>query len=54
VVKVRLTDKGRKFREEFIKRRRDEVAKVFSKLSDKDKKALLYHLGEALHILQKI
>ena len=54
VVKVRLTDKGRKIREEFIKRRRDEVAKVFSKLSDRDKKALLYHLGEALHILQKI
>ena len=54
VVKVRLTDKGRIIREEFIKRRRDEVAKVFSKLSGEDKKALLYHLGEALNILRKI
>ena len=54
VVKVRLTDKGRKIRGTFIKKRRDEVTKVFSKLSGEDKKALLYHLGEALHILQKI
>lgn len=54
VVQVRLTDKGRKIREAFIKKRRDEVTKVFSKLSGEDKKALLYHLGEALHILQKI
>ena len=54
VVKVRLTDKGRRIRSEFIQRRRDEVAKVFSKLNGEDKKALLYHLGEALHILQKI
>jgi len=54
VVKVRLTDKGRKIREEFIKRRRDEVAKIFSKLKGEDKKALLYHLGEALQILRNI
>jgi len=54
VVKVRLTDKGRKIREEFIKRRRDEVAKVFSKLKGEDKKTLLYHLGEALQILRNI
>ena len=54
VVKVRLTDKGRKIREVFIKRRRDEVAKVFSKLKGEDKKALLYHLGEALQILRNI
>jgi DNA-binding MarR family transcriptional regulator len=54
VVKVRLTDKGRKIRREFIQRRRDEVAKVFTKLNGKDKKALLYHLEEALQILQKI
>jgi DNA-binding MarR family transcriptional regulator len=54
IVKVRLTDKGRRIRGEFIQRRRDEVAKVFSKLSGEDKKALLYHLGEALNILRKI
>lgn len=54
VVKVRLTDKGRQVRREFVQRRRDEVAKVFSKLNGEDKKSLLYHLEEALHILQKI
>ena len=54
VVKVRLTDKGRRIRREFIQRRRDEVEKAFTKLNGKDKKALLYHLEEALYILQKI
>ena len=54
IVKVRLTDKGRRIRGEFIQKRRDEVAKIFSKLNGEDKKALLYHLGEALHILRKI
>ena len=54
VVKVRLTEKGRRIRKEFIQRRRDEVAKIFGKLKGADKKALIYHLGEALHILQKI
>jgi DNA-binding MarR family transcriptional regulator len=54
VVKVRLTGKGRKIRREFIQRRRKEVEKVFSKLSEKDKDSLLHHLEEAYHILQKI
>jgi len=54
VVKVRLTDKGRKIRREFIKRRREEVKKIFSKLAEEDKEALLHHLEEAYHILKKI
>ena len=54
VVKVRLTGKGRKIRREFIQRRRKEVEKIFSKLSEKDKDSLLHHLEEAYHILQKI
>ena len=54
VVKVRLTGKGRKVRREFIQRRRKEVEKIFSKLSEKDKDALHHHLEEAYHILQKI
>ena len=54
VVKVRLTGKGRKVRREFIQRRRKEVEKIFSKLSEKDKDSLLHHLEEAYHILQKI
>ncbi len=54
VVKVRLKGKGRKIRREFIQRRRKEVEKIFSKLSEKDKDSLLHHLEEAYHILQKI
>jgi len=54
VVKVRLTDKGRKIRREFIQRRRKEVRKIFSKLAEEDKKALLYHLEGAYHILKRI
>jgi len=54
VVKVRLTDKGRKIRREFIQRRRKEVRKIFSKLAEEDKKALLHHLEEAYHILKRI
>jgi DNA-binding MarR family transcriptional regulator len=54
VVKVRLTGKGKKIRREFSQRRRKEVKKIFSKLSEKDKDSLLRHLGEAYHILQKI
>ena len=54
VVKVRLTGKGRKIRREFIQRRRKEVEKIFSKLSEKDKDSLLHHLEEAYHLLQKI
>jgi DNA-binding MarR family transcriptional regulator len=54
VVKVRLTGKGKKIRREFSQRRRKEVEKIFSKLSEKDKDSLLHHLEEAYHILQKI
>ncbi len=54
VVKVRLTGKGRKIRREFIQRRRKEIEKIFSKLSEKDKDSLLHHLEGAYHILQKI
>jgi DNA-binding MarR family transcriptional regulator len=54
VVKVRLTDKGRKIRSEFIQRRRKEVEKIFSKLSERDKRALVHHLEGAYHILRKI
>ncbi len=54
VVKVRLTGKGRNIRREFSQKRRKEVEKIFSKLSEKDKDSLLHHLEEAYHILQKI
>jgi len=54
VIKVRLTDKGKKVRQEFTLKRRKEFAALFAKLKDKEKKALLYHLEEAYQILRKI
>ena len=54
MVKVRLTDKGKKIRREFSQKRRKEMETIFSKLNEEDKKALLYHMGEAYHILKKI
>ena len=54
VIKVRLTDKGKKVRQEFTLKRRKEFAALFAKLKDKEKKALLHHLEEAYQILRKI
>ena len=54
VVKVQLTDKGKQTRREFSQKRRKEVEALFSKLNEEDKKALLYHLDGAYHILEKI
>jgi DNA-binding MarR family transcriptional regulator len=54
VIKVRLTDKGKKVRQEFILKRRKEFAALFAKLNDKEKKALLRHLEGAFQILQRI
>jgi len=54
VIKVRLTDKGKKVRQEFILKRRKEFAALFAKLNDKEKKALLRHLEGAFQILKKI
>ena len=54
MVKVRLTDKGKKIRREFSQKRRKEMETIFSKLNEEDKKALLFHMGEAYYILKKI
>lgn len=54
MVKVRLTDKGKKVRREFSQERRKEMEALFSRLNDEDKKALLYHLDGAYQILKKI
>ena len=54
VVKVKLTDEGKQTRREFSQKRRKEVEALFSKLNEEDKKALLYHLDGAYHILKKI
>jgi len=54
VVKVRLTEKGKKIRREFYQKRRKEMASIFSKLTEQDKKKLLNHLTGASQILKKI
>ena len=54
VIKVRLTEKGKKIRGEFTSKRRKEFEVLFSKLNEKEKKALLNHLKGAYQILRKI
>jgi len=54
VVKVRLTDKGKKIKRQFSVKMRTGVEEAFAQLTEKEKKALLDHLQEASHILKRI
>ncbi len=54
VVKVRLTDKGKIIKSDFIMKRRAEFQSLFSKLHEDETKHLIYHLDEAYNILRKI
>ena len=54
VVKVRLTDKGKKIKKEFTKKTRKGVETAFSKLSENEIRTLLGHLKGAYQILKKI
>ena len=54
VVKVRLTDKGKKIKKQFAFKMRKGVEEAFSKLSEEEKKTLLGHLKGAHQILKKI
>lgn len=54
VVKVALTEKGRKMRKVFMERRRKEVEDVFGRLSLSDRKELLDAMERACTILKKI
>jgi len=54
VVKVRLTNKGKKIRNEFIKKRRLEFQSLFSQLKEEDTLHLIYYLDEAAKILNKV
>jgi DNA-binding MarR family transcriptional regulator len=54
VVKVRLTEKGKKNRSEFYQKRRKEMEAIFSKLPEKESRALLDYLHKAYQILRKI
>jgi len=54
VVKVRLTNKGKKIKRKFSQKSRKDVEAAFSKLSEEEKKTLLDHLKWAYQILRKI
>jgi DNA-binding MarR family transcriptional regulator len=54
VVKVRLTNKGKRIRSEFSRKRRQEFQVIFSELEEEDTLHLIFHLDEAAKILRKI
>jgi DNA-binding MarR family transcriptional regulator len=54
LVKVRLTDKGKKTRQEFYKKRRKEFESVFHQLAPEDVHKFVKNLSEATEILKKI
>ena len=54
VVKVQLTANGKKIRSEFYQKRRKEMEAIFSKLPEKENRALLGYLHKAYQILRKI
>ncbi|OGL39726.1 MAG: hypothetical protein A3C43_05170 [Candidatus Schekmanbacteria bacterium RIFCSPHIGHO2_02_FULL_38_11] len=54
VVRVKLTEKGKKMRKEFMERRREELENIFSKLSSEDWDELIKNLEKASQILKKI
>ena len=54
LVKVRLTDKGKKTRQEFYKKRRSEFESVFHQLEPEDIHKFIINLSEATEILKKI
>ncbi len=53
VVKVALTDAGKKIHDKFIGRRREEMGNLFGKLSQKDQDDLLTALRKVSGILKK-
>ena len=54
VVKVRLTERGKKIKIDFTMKCRAEFQGIFSKLNDVEAKQLIHHLDEAYKILKKI
>ena len=54
VVKVRLTDKGKKIKRQFIAKMREGVEEAFAHLSEEEKKILIDHLKGAYQILKRI
>lgn len=54
VVRVKLTEKGKQMRKEFMEKRRYELENIFSKLSIEDWEELINHLEKASQILKKM
>jgi len=54
VVKVRLTDKGKKMLAEFVSNREKDLEKILGNLSEEDIKDLFASLEKAAEILKKI
>lgn len=54
VVRVSLTNKGRKMRSDFMEKRVQEVTNLLGRLSEKDQADLIHALEKATKIFQKI
>ena len=54
LVKVRLTKKGKKTRQEFYKKRRGEFESIFNQLAPEEVHKFVKNLSEATEILKKI
>ena len=54
LVKVRLTKKGKKTRQEFYKKRRKEFESIFNQLAPEDVHKFIKNMSEATEILKKI
>lgn len=54
LVKVRLTDKGKKTRQEFYVKRRSEFESLFKQLAPEEVRKFVKNLSEATEILRKI
>ena len=54
LVKVRLTKKGKKTRQEFYKKRRSEFESIFNQLAPEEVHKFIKNMSEATEILKKI
>jgi DNA-binding MarR family transcriptional regulator len=54
VIKVRLTEKGKMLRKQFMGKRRNELKNILSNLSRNDRKELMEALAKAYTVLQRV
>ena len=54
IVRVRLTEKGKKIKKDFSQKRRAEFQAILTKLGENETRQLIYHLDEAFKLLKKI